>query len=414
MSESVYINDPRGGRVPLTDEFGNLSIEVMFLYNEGKLPDDAKAMVDEIVANDEMAKDALEGYALMNSAPKAKAIVGDIGHQITTGKAAKKVVPLPVISGRTWAIAASFALVIGIGSVLIAQMMNGDQLAVNDSQPEPEPKETTSETATNKRPEFDLVSDSIPNNQEFDLDVKDELSTTGSDAGTVDRAQELEIEELAEEPVKSPEREELLAKMAALKEKQKAVGNEVIAEQDAASRNANANGVMDDLELAEDVAYKAEEEAAVSSRIEQKRSPASSVKAESVNTNAVSGDEPNESSESNIVYHDPRTFFSFELVEDKPVFPGGDVKMWEFIESNKVHNEDLKSRSIGGDVFVSFVINESGKVTNVEILSSNAGSPQLEEDAKRVIRSMPKWVPGMMNGNPVKVTKTMMVRYPVN
>ena len=124
MSEIVYINDPRGGRIPLMDEFGNLSIDVMFLYTEDKLPAEDKAKVDAIVANDEMAKDALEGYSLMNSAPKAKATVGDIGREITTGKPARKAIVVPIFSIRTWAVAASLIIVVGIGSVLVSRMIN--------------------------------------------------------------------------------------------------------------------------------------------------------------------------------------------------------------------------------------------------------------------------------------------------
>lgn len=416
MSEIVYINDPRGGRVPLTDEFGNLSIDVMFLYNEGKLPEEAIAMVDEIVANDEMAKDALEGYALMNSAPKAKAIVGDIGHQITTGKSSKTVAAAPIFTGRTWAIAASLALILGLGSVMVGRMMQSDDLAVNEPEIQPEQNNTTVKKTTSNRPEFNLASDSVETRDESVRGDQQGLGSVTGETLTVQEDITVAEDEAEETPSPSAEKEELLAKMAKLKEKQKALSNQALAAQHTLEGNANANGVMDELAVSQDVSYDLEEESeiAASSMNERKKMPSSNTAMEADVARKVDKDRSAESTDANIVYHDPRTFFSFELVEDRPVFPGGDIKMWEFIERNKNHAEDLKSRAIGGDVFVSFVINESGKVTNVEILSSNAGSPQLEDDAKRVIRSMPKWAPGKMNGNPVKVTKTMMVRYPVN
>ena len=113
-------------------------------------------------------------------------------------------------------------------------------------------------------------------------------------------------------------------------------------------------------------------------------------------------------------YTDAFEYFNFNEMQNKPIFPGGDVKMWEYLENNKRHSEELKAKKIGGEVFVSFIINEKGKITNVEILTSKVGSPALEEDAKRLIRSMPVWTPGQMAGNPVKVKKTMMVKYPVD
>lgn len=402
--------------MPLTDEFGNLSIDVMFLYNEGKLPEDAKAMVDKIVANDEMAKDALEGYALMNSAPKAKAIVGDIGHQITTGKSSKTVAAAPTFSGRTWAIAASLALVIGLGSVMVGRMMKNDDLAVNETEVESELNSTNVEKTTSGRPEFNIASDSVET-KDGSLQQDQDGMVSGSQETLPKQEAIAQVEDEPEEiPAPIAEKEDLLAKMAELKEKQKALSNKAMADQPTAAGHANADGVVDDLAASQDVAYDLEEESDIvaTSMNERKKMPSSTITTEADVARKEDKNRAANSDDATIVYHDPRTFFSFELVEDKPVFPGGDIKMWEFIERNKNHAEDLKSRAIGGDVFVSFVINESGKVTNVEILSSNAGSPQLEDDAKRVIRSMPKWVPGKMNGNPVKVTKTMMVRYPVN
>jgi protein TonB len=70
-----------------------------------------------------------------------------------------------------------------------------------------------------------------------------------------------------------------------------------------------------------------------------------------------------------------------------------------------------KDANIQGVVYVYFVVNKEGKVTNVEVKRGVKGGPGLDKEAIRVISSLPKWAPGKQNGRPALVSYTLPVRF---
>lgn len=103
---------------------------------------------------------------------------------------------------------------------------------------------------------------------------------------------------------------------------------------------------------------------------------------------------------------DPLPFF---VLEDKPEFPGGEKALMKFIASNVDYPVICQENGIQGVVFVAFVINEQGKVTNVKAL--RAPDAYLEREAVRVVSSMPDWEPGRQRGRAVKVSYNVPVRF---
>jgi len=91
----------------------------------------------------------------------------------------------------------------------------------------------------------------------------------------------------------------------------------------------------------------------------------------------------------------------YEICEVMPQFPGGDQAMMEFVASNVHYPEEAKEKGIEGRVFVNFVVEKDGSVTEVKV---RKGIGKLcDEEAVRVVKSMPKWTPGMQDGKPVRV-----------
>jgi protein TonB len=98
----------------------------------------------------------------------------------------------------------------------------------------------------------------------------------------------------------------------------------------------------------------------------------------------------------------------FTIVEEMPTFSGGDSSNFrEYISKNLKYPQSASENGIQGRVFVGFVVERDGSVSNVKII--RGVDPQLDKEAVRVIQSSPKWNPGKQRGIPVRVTFTFPV-----
>ncbi|WP_430812609.1 MULTISPECIES: energy transducer TonB [unclassified Carboxylicivirga] len=99
----------------------------------------------------------------------------------------------------------------------------------------------------------------------------------------------------------------------------------------------------------------------------------------------------------------------FIIVEDMPEFPGGTKALLRYIAREVKYPVICQENGIEGMVSVSFVINEKGEVTQVKAIRGN--DLNLEKEAVRVVKGMPRWQPGKQRGRPVKVAYTVPVRF---
>lgn len=104
--------------------------------------------------------------------------------------------------------------------------------------------------------------------------------------------------------------------------------------------------------------------------------------------------------------------FNFYVLEDKPEFPGGEAALLKWIAQNTKYPEMAKENGIQGRVFVGFVIDKAGKVTEVKIL--RGVDPYLDKEALRVVNNMPSWSPGKQRGKPVKVSYQVPIKFTLN
>ncbi len=96
-------------------------------------------------------------------------------------------------------------------------------------------------------------------------------------------------------------------------------------------------------------------------------------------------------------------------VEVMPQFPGGDQALLEFIKNNLKYPMSDAQRGIEGRVTIRFVVNRLGQVCDVTVIRGL--SPECNAEAVRVIKMMPKWIPGKQKGNTVSVYYTLPVVY---
>lgn len=99
----------------------------------------------------------------------------------------------------------------------------------------------------------------------------------------------------------------------------------------------------------------------------------------------------------------------FEFVEQMPSFPGGDAALMEYLSKNINYPAVAQENGIQGRVVVSFVVERDGSITDVKVARSV--DPSLDREASRVVRSMPRWIPGKQNGSSVRVKYTVPVLF---
>ncbi|GHU69848.1 cell envelope biogenesis protein TonB [Bacteroidia bacterium] len=99
----------------------------------------------------------------------------------------------------------------------------------------------------------------------------------------------------------------------------------------------------------------------------------------------------------------------FNHVEVMPSFPGGDKEMMRWLSENIKYPTVAQEQGIQGRVILRFVVKPDGTVDNVEVQRSL--DPSLDKEAVRVVKKMPKWVPGKQNGNAVYVYYTLPVLF---
>ena len=93
--------------------------------------------------------------------------------------------------------------------------------------------------------------------------------------------------------------------------------------------------------------------------------------------------------------------FNGDDVDQQPSFPGGTNALNTFILSNLKYPVWAQEKGIQGRVVVKFIVEKDGSISNVEV--DRSVNPGLDNEAMRVVKAMPKWIPGQINGKAVKV-----------
>jgi TonB family protein len=102
----------------------------------------------------------------------------------------------------------------------------------------------------------------------------------------------------------------------------------------------------------------------------------------------------------------------FTVVEQMPEFQGGEQKLLEFLSSHMQYPDAARTGGIQGKVYVSFVVNEIGKISDVKILRGIGGG--CDEEALRVVKLMPPWTPGKQQGKAVKTMFNLPIDFKLN
>jgi protein TonB len=103
--------------------------------------------------------------------------------------------------------------------------------------------------------------------------------------------------------------------------------------------------------------------------------------------------------------------YDFTSVKKQPAYPGGIEKFYTYISNEIKYPEVAKKNKTQGKVFVSFVVEKDGTLTDLHVIRSL--SPETDNEAIRVLKKSPKWYPAQQNGAPVRVKYNIAVNFKI-
>ena len=110
-----------------------------------------------------------------------------------------------------------------------------------------------------------------------------------------------------------------------------------------------------------------------------------------------------------VVEEEPEEEQIFQVVEEQPEFPGGQIELMKFLQKNIKYPTISQENGVQGRVIVQFVVNRDGSIVDTQVM--RGVDPYLDKKALRVVSTMPKWKPGKQRGKPVRTRFTLPVQF---
>jgi protein TonB len=110
-----------------------------------------------------------------------------------------------------------------------------------------------------------------------------------------------------------------------------------------------------------------------------------------------------------VIVQDDKAPEIYTHVEEMPQFPGGEAELMKWLKDNLNYPVIAAEQGIQGRVTLRFVVKPDGTVDDVKIQKSL--DPNCDKEAQRVVKKMPKWIPGRQNGNPVYVYYSLPITF---
>lgn len=100
----------------------------------------------------------------------------------------------------------------------------------------------------------------------------------------------------------------------------------------------------------------------------------------------------------------------FVVVDKMPEFPGGQQALFNYLSNNVKYPKDAQEQGIEGRVICQYIVEKDGSIGNITVVRTS-GNESLDNEAVRVIQSMPNWKPGLQRGKPVRVKYTIPINF---
>ncbi len=142
---------------------------------------------------------------------------------------------------------------------------------------------------------------------------------------------------------------------------------------------------------------------------EEQPPPQEKLSETNVGATTQEGDPNAEQAPPDVPVEDPDAGKIFTIVEEMPTFPGGEAGLVKYLQDHIKYPGMARENGIEGIVYVTFVVDKDGKVKDAKLLRGKGGG--LDEEALRVINSMPDWKAGRQNGRNVAVQYNLPVNF---
>lgn len=96
-----------------------------------------------------------------------------------------------------------------------------------------------------------------------------------------------------------------------------------------------------------------------------------------------------------------------------PSFPGGNAEMQKFLSKNIQYPAMEAEAGIQGKVYVAFVVDVDGSLTDIKLMRGVKDGPGCDKEAMRLVKMMPKWVPAKKEGKPVKTRINLPINFKI-
>ena len=385
----------------LFDRSGNLTPDAMQRYLSGKLSPTETEAVEAHLESSPFDLEAMEGLR-KHPAMNAGQVVAGLDAQIRQAALQKAYAPpKPFIRRYYWAAAAGLAGLVGLTVLLVFMFRSpsSQQLAVRSSQSEvstpepgtrnPEPGTVGSQQSAVSSPESGIRNpEPETRNQEPETRNQEQLAVTNVQKFTA--------------PVIKPDEEVVVEK--------KSDSDEMPAEMPVLTYESDSQFAVTDAaqvrlvpEIVAGVAVTSETSSAKrvgSNRSTEKNSATEMV----INYDMGTQDTIKKSKAGSEEKLEPLL-----VVEQMPNFPGGETELYKYLQKNIQYPASAKNSGITGTVYVRFIVDNKGKISNVTLLRGIGGG--CDEEAIRVVKEMPDWTPGKQNGKSVPVYFTLPVKF---
>jgi len=361
---------------------GCLSMEGLRRYQAGELTARDKAKADEHINSCDLCREALEGLALVKDPERVAAAVDEINRNLSE-KLRRKREPSGRLTKRAayFSLAASVVIFLGIFSYLkFLHVPRTPELAQAVEKTVPPETVRPGEDREEDRsgPGKSTGEEIIPEEM-----ITDNLESHSEAPATTGTATNSPVIEGIAKGTGAANAQSIEQAVGGMKAEPSAAG--VL--KDTMDLLANDDLPVQEMKAEEEVLYPVYPEQ-LYQRVEKQRAT----------KDAAAGAE--------------ETMEIFTLVEKMPEFPGGETTLMKYLSANLTYPPGARDSLIEGTVYVSFIVEKDGSVTNVRVIRGLGRG--FDEEVVRVIENMPRWTPGQQRGKPVRVQFNLPVVFKVN
>lgn len=109
------------------------------------------------------------------------------------------------------------------------------------------------------------------------------------------------------------------------------------------------------------------------------------------------------------LYLDVYAYVSYTRDDTSPQFPGGEIELDKFVKNNLKYTEEMRKEGVSGSIILKFIVSKTGEINNIKVKKSL--SLNLDNEAIRILKLMPKWNPAVENGNFVSGRKSLVFNF---